>query len=438
MSADSITPTDAAAHDTRMNPSTAGDAGEEFDLFLPLRSAGSLEDPYPIYNVIRTVRPVLEVPIPDWDGPGVWLLTRYDDVHEVLRDLRFSADRSSAPLIQQNMDRMPEFLRQTSRGLRTMLIMDPPDHTRIRKLVNKAFTRSRIERLRGHIEDLVRELLDAAEEKARSGDRFDLIHDFAEPLPAIVIAELLGVPASDHRQFREWSSALIASIGSQDAELQKAGTTGIESILGYLRDVIAERRAEPRDDLISALIAAQEEQDALTDLELLATSNLLLLAGHETTTNLIGNGMLALMREREEWDRLCADPALAPSAVEELLRFDGPVQATVRVAHDDVELGGHVIPNGALVLVNLGAANHDPAIFESPERLDIGRDPNPHLGFGFATHYCMGAPLARLEGVLSFEALSQRFPSLELVTERPEYRPNPVLRGLRRLELEVG
>jgi len=431
MTAESI-PSSANA---RMNPAAAGEGAPEFDLFLPLRSAGSLEDPYPIYNVIRTVRPVLEVPIPDWDGPGVWLLTRYDDVREVLRDLRFSADRSQAPLIQQNLDRMPEFLRQTSQGLRSMLVMDPPDHTRTRKLVNKAFTRSRIERLRGHIEDLVRELLDAAQAKGR----FDLIHDVAEPLPAIVIAELLGVPTEDHRQFREWSSALIASLGTQDRALQQAGVAGMESILGYLRDIITERRKAPRDDLISAMILAQEEDhEALSDLELLATSNLLLLAGHETTTNLIGNGMLALMRERDEWERLCADPSLVPTAVEELLRFDGPVQATVRVAHEDVPMGEHVIPKGALVLVNIGAANHDPTVFEDPARLDIGRDPNPHLGFGFATHFCMGAPLARLEAAVAFEALSGRLPSLELETERPVYRPNPVLRGIRELELEIG
>ncbi len=412
-------------------PAAEGEA--PFDLFLPLRSAGSLEDPYPVYHVIRTVRPVLEVPIEDWKGPGVWLLTRYDDVRDVLRDPRFSADRTSAPLIQHNAHRLPEFLQQTSRGLRTMLVMDPPDHTRIRKLVNKAFTRARIERLRGHIEDLVGTLVAEAQAKGR----FDLIHDLAEPLPAIVIAELLGVPTSDHRQFREWSSALINGLSAQDEETRAAGTAGVESILGYLRDIIAERRRAPQDDLISAMIAAQEEQDALTDLELLATSNLLLLAGHETTTNLIGNGMLALMREREEWGRLCADPSLAPSAVEELLRFDGPVQATVRVAREDVEIGGKQVPAGALVLVNLGAANHDPTVFADPQQLDITRDPNPHLGFGFATHFCLGAPLARLEGVVAFEALARRMPSLELVTERPEYRPNPVLRGLRKLVLQA-
>ncbi len=431
------TPLEPATPNAGLNPTRDGDSDEQFDLFLPLRSAGSIDDPYPIYNVIRTVRPVLEVPIPDWDGPGVWLLTRYDDVRDVLKSPDFSADRSSAPLIQQNIDRMPEFLQQTSRGLRTMLIMDPPDHTRIRKLVNKAFTRSRIEALRGHIDELVSALLDEAQEKASAGGRFDLIHDFAEPLPAIVIAELLGVPTRDHRQCREGSSALIASIGTQDAALQKAGAAGVESILGYLRDVIAERRRAPKDDLISAMITAQEEQDALTDLELLATSNLLLLAGHETTTNLIGNGMLALMRERDEWARLCADPALAPVATEELLRFDGPVQATVRVAREDVEMGGHVIPSGALVLVNIGSANHDPTVFPDPQRLDITRDPNPHLGFGFATHFCLGAPLARLEAIVAFEALAKRMPSLELVTERPEYRPNPVLRGLSSLDLDA-
>ncbi len=425
-----------------LRPSPAAPRAEHpevpFDLFLPLRSAGNVDDPYPIYNVIRTVRPVLEVPTPDWNGPGAWLLTRYEDVRDVLRSADFSADRSQAPLIQQNLDRMPEFLQQSSRGLRTMLIMDPPDHTRIRKLVNRAFTRSRIERLRGHIEALVQQLIDAAEQTARDTGSFDVIHDFAEPLPAIVIAELLGVPTDDHRQFREWSSALIASLGAPDPDQVAAGSAAMQSILGYLRDVIAERRRRPQDDLISAMIAAQEAQDTLTDLELLATSNLLLLAGHETTTNLIGNGLLALMRERDAWTQLCSEPELAPVATEELLRFDGPVQATVRVASADVEMRGHTIPKGALVLVNIGAANHDPAVFADPARLDLTRDPNPHLAFGFATHFCLGAPLARLEGALSFEAFARRMPTLELVTERPEYRPNPVLRGLRSLELAVA
>jgi pimeloyl-[acyl-carrier protein] synthase len=403
----------------------------EFDLFLPLRSAGALENPYPIYSVIRTVRPVLQVPVPAFDGPGVWLLTRYRDVHDVLRDPRFSVERIRAPLVRENLDRLPEFLRQSAQGLRSMLIMDPPDHTRVRKLVNKAFTPKRIAALRGHIEEIARQLTDAAQAKGR----FDLIHDVAEPLPAVVIAELLGVPPEDHRQFREWSSALIGGAASPSAEARDAANAAGRSLFGYLANTIAERRREPRDDLISAMIHAQEERDALTDAELLATSNLLLLAGHETTTNLIGNGTLALLRDRDEWRRLCAEPELLPTAVEELLRFDGPVQATLRVALEDVEIDGHVIPEGAVVLVSIGAANHDPAVFEKPDQLDLARDPNPHLGFGFGTHFCLGAPLARLEATLAFEALTRRFPDLALVDDRPEYRPNPVLRGLVRLEV---
>jgi cytochrome P450 len=406
----------------------------DFDLLLPLRSAGSLENPYPIYSVIRTVRPVLEVPVPGYTGPGMWMLTRYRDVHAALRDPRFSVERIRAPLVRDNLDRMPEFLRQSAQGLRSMLIMDPPDHTRVRKLVNKAFTPKRIAALRAHIEAIVRELAEEAEEKGE----FDLIHDVAEPLPAIVIAELLGVPSADHRQFREWSSAMIAGFASPSADARKAAAAASKTLFAYLADTIAARRRDPRDDLISAMIEAQEERDALSDAELLATANLLLLAGHETTTNLIGNGALALLREPDQWRRLCAEPALLPSALEELLRFDGPVQATLRVAVEQVEIDGHAIPEGALVLVSIGAANHDPATFEEPDQLDLARDPNPHLAFGFGTHFCLGAPLARLEATLAFEALTQRFPKLSLVDEKPVYRPNPVLRGLVRLDVATS
>jgi pimeloyl-[acyl-carrier protein] synthase len=413
-------------------PNEAPEAGEEFDLFLPLRSAGTLDNPYPIYSLLRAVRPVLQIPVPDYEGPGVWLLTRYRDVHTVLRDPRFSADRLKAPLLRDNLERVPAFIRQSAVGLRTMLVMDPPDHTRVRKLVNKAFTPRRIAQLRGRIEQIVD---DSLEEMARAG-RTDLIHDLAEPLPAIVIAELLGVPAEDHRKFRAWSTRLIAAIGAATLEArQREASAAAESILGYLSDAIAARRREPRDDLISAMIHAQEASDVLSDEELLATCNLLLLAGHETTTNLIGNGMLALLREPDELARLRADPSLLPTAVEELLRFDGPVQATVRVALEDVDFGEHVIPAGSLVLISIGAANHDPEVFVDPNRLDVGRDPNPHLAFGFATHFCMGAPMARLEGQVAFASLIERFPKLSLVDEAPEYRPNPILRGLKSLEL---
>ncbi len=411
----------------RSPPRPSADGPAEFDLLLPLRSAGSLENPYPIYSVIRTVRPVIEVPVPaNYAGPGMWMLTRYRDVHSALRDPRFSVERMRAPLMRDNLDRMPEFLRQSATGVRSMLIMDPPDHTRVRKLVNKAFTRKRIAALRDHIEAIVRELADEAQAKGT----FDLIHDVAEPLPAIVIAELLGVPVEDHRQFRQWSSAMINGFASPSAEMRATGSESARQIFDYLADIIAARRRAPREDLISAMISAQEESDALTDAELLATANLLLLAGHETTTNLIGNGTLALLREPDQWRRLCNEPALLPTAIDELLRYDGPVQATVRVALEDVAIDDHMIPQGSLVLVSIGSANHDPDMFEDPDRLDLARDPNPHLAFGFGTHFCLGAPLARLEAQLAFDMLTKRFPGLSLVEDPPVYRANPVLRGL--------
>jgi cytochrome P450 len=416
---------------TAESAASAPASDAEFDLLMPLRSAGSLEDPYPVYSLLRTVHPVLPVPIADFDGPGVWLLTRYRDVHTVLRDNRFSVDRLSAPLIRNNLERLPGFIRQSAVGMRSMLVMDPPDHTRVRKLVNKAFTPRRIAELRPRIEALVAEELD----QISKSDAFDLIHDMAEPLPAIVIAELLGVPADDHRRFRNWSSALISGIAARSDAERSVGTEAAAKIMGYLSDVIAERRKEPRDDLISAMIQAQEERDVLSDSELLATCNLILLAGHETTTNLIGNGMLALLREPEQLERLRAEPERIETAVEELLRYDGPVQATIRVATEDIDLDGNSIPKGAVLLVSIGAANRDPEVFEEPDRLDIARDPNPHIGFGFATHFCMGAPLARLEAQLAIGTLIQRFPELRLLDAAPEYRPNPVLRGLKQLNL---
>jgi cytochrome P450 len=415
----------------RSSPRPSPDGSDDFDLFLPLRSAGSLENPYPIYSVIRTVRPVLEVPVPNYAGPGAWMLTRYRDVHSVLRDPRLSVERIRAPLMRDNLDRMPEFLRQSATGMRSMLTMDPPDHTRVRKLVNKAFTPKRIAALRDHIEAIVCELADEAQAKGT----FDLIHDVAEPLPAIVIAELLGVPVEDHRKFRQWSSTMINGFGSTSAEARATGAEAARQIFDYLADIIAARRRAPREDLISAMTAAQEERDALTDAELLATSNLLLLAGHETTTNLIGNGMLALLREPDQWNRLCNEPALLPTAIEELLRYDGPVQASVRVALEDVAIDDQVIPEGSLVLVSIGSANHDPDVFEDPDQLDLARDPNPHLAFGFGAHFCLGAPLARLEAQLAFGMLTKRFPGLSLVEDRPVYRANPVLRGLTSLEV---
>ena len=387
-----------------------------------------LQDPYPFYRMLRSNNPVFRVPVGDATSPGLCILTRHRDVQSVLKDARFSADRRRASIVEQFQDRLPiNAALGEEGGLRSMLLMDPPDHTRVRGLVSKAFTPRRVAELRPRVEAIVTALLDAVD----GAGSFDLIDAVAAPLPAIVIAELLGVPAEDHRQFKEWSGALVSAIGStnpQDARTQFEAALG--QLLDYLRAIIAERRKVPRDDLISAMLGAQEERDALSDAELLATSNLLLIAGHETTTNLIGNGTLALLRNPDQFARLRDDRSLLRSAIDELLRYDSPVQATGRVAKVDVDLDGATLPAGALVMTAIGAANRDPEVFADPERLDLGRIDNHHLSFGFGAHFCLGAPLARLEAELAFHALLDRFPNLELASETLTYRANPILRGL--------
>jgi len=387
-----------------------------------------LQDPYPFYKMLRNSNPVFRVPVGDADSPGLWILTRHRDVQAVLKDARFSVDRRRAAIVEQFKDRLPIAAALGEEGgLRSMLLMDPPDHTRVRGLVSKAFTPRRVAELRPRIEAIVTTLLDSVE----GGGAFDLIDQLAAPLPAIVIAELLGVPAEDHRQFKEWSSALVSAIGSANpldgrAQFERA----LGQLLDYLRGIIAERRKAPQDDLISAMLEAQEERDALSDAELLATSNLLLIAGHETTTNLIGNGTLALLRNPEQFARLQRDRSLMRSAIDELLRYDSPVQATARVALEPVALDGATLPTSAMVMTGIGAANRDPEVFDDPDRLDLGRTNNHQLSFGFGAHFCLGAPLARLEAEIAFDALLDRFPKLELASETLTYRPSPVLRGL--------
>ncbi len=399
----------------------------------PFQNPQLLENPYALYAGLRGANPVFRLPLPV-PGPGIFVLTRYAEVEEVLRDgERFSVDRLRADIVQRFRDRLPTQFLGGPQGIRTKLLLDPPEHTRLRGLVNKAFTPRRIAALAPRIEALVDELLAPA---CRDG-RMDVMQDFAAPLPAIVIAELLGVPAEDHRQFKLWASELVNALG-EGGPLDSAPRVekSMQQLLDYLRDVIAERRAEPRDDLISALIAAQEERDALTDLELLSNSFLLLLAGHETTTNLIGNGLLALLRNPEEWQRLRTEPARLEHAIEELLRYDSPVQATVRVAKCDLELAGVALPERALVVVGIGAANRDPGVFPEPDRLDLGRENVRHLCFGFGSHFCLGAGLARLEARCAFRALLERAPGIRLAGEVTR-RPNFLLRGLASLPVAL-
>jgi cytochrome P450 len=321
-------------------------------------------------------------------------------------------------------------------GTRSMLVLDPPDHTRLRTLVTKAFTPRMVEDLRPRVEALVTEALDRAE---RQGG-LELIEELASPLPVSVIATLVGVPPAEWRRFRELSRALMVDADPLvllHAERVRGVVAARETLAAYLRGVIAERRRSPRPDLVSALIAVEEAGEALGEADLIVMLNLLLISGHETSSNLIGNGIMALLRHPEQLDRLRARPELIESAVEELLRWDSPVQLTARIARQDFELAGRQVRRGEMALALIGAANRDPACFPDPDRLDITRSPNPHLAFGRGIHSCLGAQLARMQGQVVIGALVQRFPRLRLAGQ-PERRRTVTLRGLSRLPLAVG
>ena len=389
-----------------------------FDPFLPDFNA----NPYPYYHRLREADPVHRSPL------GFWVLTRYEDCVMVLRDQRFGRAGFEGFLEAQygspgEQGRLP----------RSMLFQDPPDHTRLRALVSRAFTPRVVEGLRPRIQEVVDGILDSVE-GARG---MEVIRDLAYPLPVTVISEMLGVPTGDHESIRQWSADIARSldaIGLQlDPDVVERGRVGRRAIGDYFRALLPERRKHPRADLLSLLIAAEEQGDRLTEGELLSTCVLLYIAGHETTVNLIGNGLLALLRHPAELARLREDPSLAASAVEELLRYDGPVQRTARIANTEVEIGGRRIDKGAMVVLAIGAANRDPAHFPEPDRLDVARADNRHIAFGFGIHFCLGAPLARLEGQIALSTLARRLPKLALAADAPEWRESQVLRGLKAL-----
>jgi cytochrome P450 len=314
-----------------------------------------------------------------------------------------------------------------------LVFTDPPYHTRVRLLINKAFTPTSVEKLRPRARQVVHELLDHILLKSD----MEFIHDFAFHLPVIVISEYLGVPVEDREQVKEWSdeTSRMFFIRADESDRRERSQQGLEKLLAYFEPLIEERRQHPRDDLISALVQAEERGDLLSHEELLATCTVLLFAGHETTTNLLANGLLAFMRQRDQWELLRQHPSLVRSAAEELLRYDGPVKATFRWARKDTELGGKTIRAGDRMLLILAAANRDPAKYADPDRLDIRRSPNPHVAFGQGIHVCLGAPLARLEAQEAFLALPQRFPDLRLNidTAHLEYHPTVVARALKAL-----
>lgn len=397
------------------------------DLFDPSFKA----DPYPTYAKLRSSAPVYRAALPD--GRGVWLITRYDDVLAVLKDQRFVKDWRGALTPEQlaQVPPIPEVMKPLSQN---MLDTDPPDHERLRALVSKAFTPRLIERLRPRVQAISDGLLDAVQDRVE----MDLIDDYAFPLPITVIAELLGVPAEDRNNFREWSDAAVSGNASQEY-MEQILIPHMQAFTDYLRALFEEKRSNPKDDLVSALVRAEEAGDRLSEDELLGMVFLLLVAGHETTVNLIGNGVLALLQHPDQLRKLKEDPSLIKPAVEELLRYDGPVEtSTERFAREDVEIGGQVIPKGEMVLVVLAAADHDPERFPDPDELDITRTDNRHLAFGKGIHHCLGAPLARMEGQIAISTLLRRMPNLRLKgsPESLSWRPGMILRGLRGLPVE--
>ncbi len=390
-------------------------------------------NPYPHYARWRQDEPILRVTLPD--GQPAWLVTRYDDVAAVLKDERFIKDRLAALTPEQlaNQPWMPRMFMPLSRN---MLDTDPPDHTRLRGLVQKAFLPRRVELMRPRIESLANELLDTA---LRRG-RMDLIRHYALPVPTTIIAEMLGVPARDRHKFHRWSSGILIGTASRRFQALRL----IPHVLGflrYIRKLVAKRRSDPRDDMLTALVQAEDGGERLSENELVSMVFLLLLAGHETTVNLIGNGMLALLTHRDQLERLRREPQLIGSAVEELLRFDSPVDmATERRAREEVTLGGVTIPRGELVFAVLASANRDERQFPEPNALDLAREPNKHLSFGLGAHYCLGAPLARLEAQVAIQTLLVRAAELELSVpaESLRWRPGLVVRGLDALPVTLS
>jgi cytochrome P450 PksS len=383
-------------------------------------------DPFPFFARLRESEPVYRTSLPD--KTPVWLITRYDDVTALLRDERFTKHRRSAltPEQARKLPWTPPMFRPLEKH---MLALDPPDHTRLRALVHKAFTPTLVEQMRDRAQSIADELLD---EVAGRGE-MDLVRDYALPLPMTIITEILGVPIKDRENFHRWSQALV-SLTSRNPTVRVIPT--VWRFVIYLRRFFKRRRREPRDDLTTALIKAEEAGDKLNEDELLAMVFLLLIAGHETTVNLIGNGVLALLENPMEMEKLKEEPALIKPAIEELLRYTPPVfMTTDRYAIEDVVIRGVKIPQGEMTLGVIGSANRDRNVFESPDELDLAREPNKHLSFGQGIHFCLGAPLARMEAQIAINTLLKRAAGLRLkvAPESLRWRQSIFLRGLEAL-----
>jgi cytochrome P450 len=406
-----------------MSAGLAARAGEALDVSLSLvqlLDPEVLADPYPLYHRLQTQDPV------HWDPfLRAWVVTRYADVVTVLD--RFSADRTPTPaqLGRMGLDELGPIAQVM---VKQMLFMDPPAPTRIRSLAANAFTPRRVALLRSHVEDIVANLLDAV---APLG-RMDVIEHLAGPLPAIVTAEMLGVPTGDYHQLKAWSADFAEMLGNFQHKPDHMSLVhqSARQMTQYFREMLRSQRERPRDGLIHAFLTAEHEGESFTEEEFIANVIVTLVGGQETTTHLIGNGVLTLLRNPDQLARLRSDLSLVPSALEELLRYESPSQHTARMAPADVELGGQRIAKRQAVIAVMGAANRDPERFSDPDRLDITRADNRHLAFGWAAHFCFGAPLARIEGQVVFEALIRRFPNLRLAPGPLVWRTNLGLRGL--------
>jgi cytochrome P450 len=386
-----------------------------------------LADPYPLYREFRDTAPVHRDPY-----LHVWLVSRYRDAIEVLQ--RFSARRAPTPdrLAEIGLDQLAPIARLLAEQ---MLFLDPPQHTRMRSLAAAAFTPRRVEGLRAHIHEVVDQLLD----EAASRGQFDVMADFAHRLPAIVMVRTLGTPVEDYPRLKKWAEQFADMLGSiqYNPVVSARLLRGLEDMTTYFRDAVRRGRTETTAGLISAVATADVDGDSLTEDEAVANLIITMVGGYETTSNLIGSGLLTLLRNPDQLDQLRSMPDLMPSAVEELLRFESPIQHTGRLAPENTELGGVRIGKGQALLVLLGAANRDPDQFSDPDRLDLARRDNRHLAFGWSSHFCFGASLARAEGSIALDRVLQRFPGLQLATDTVTWRSNPGFRGPAALPVTV-
>jgi cytochrome P450 len=386
---------------------------EEFNPY----SRRHLGNPFPIYTELRESHPVYLN-----ERRGFWTITRYEDVHACLKDWRSFCSGQGITL-------------DGFSGLKPMLIlMDPPRHDELRRVMLHAFTPKVIAGMEATVRRIATVLVDDLVARGRAGEEIDLVHDFGAPLPIMVIAEMLGIDPADHAKFRQWSNGIMLANGPDAAELLEC----YGAIFDYFESIVAERRRDPRDDLVSAILQAEVDGQSLTDDEVLGFCALLLIAGNETTANLLGNIAVILQQNRDVRQQLIDHPELFPTAVEEFLRYDGSVPTLTRTLTRDITLHGQHLSEGQKVLLVTAAANRDPRQFENAERVDIQRDPNPHLGLGVGIHYCMGARLARQEARLGFQILLERMPGYEVTIDKVEYINTPSVRGPVRLPITIG